>query len=144
MFTEAAFAIAEILDDLYSLVYCILFYVIIIIVCLPAAYVAEACKSYVHIGPIHACNVFEIFNFIIFFTLIILLISCSELGWSSLFPETKKMISQYRLIPLVIIYIVLIIGASFNYPSFQVYAKIVSKQEAVNLINRKLRAEPNI
>ena len=119
-------------------------YVVISVVCFPTAYVTGSCQSYSHIGPLSACTVFECLNLILFCAVSMLMISCSVQEYSNLHPDWKGLASSPGLILVGITYVMLILGASIHFSSFKVYAKIICKAEAVNIINEKLIEVPFI
>ena len=127
----------------FSLVYfglAIVGYIIICTLCLPISYITGGCRRNSNVGPVNACIVWECFNSIIFLGQCLFMISCCmwdcsadvELTYSSGFITTG------------IIYMMLLIGAWSNYSSFQVYTKIISKEEVVIIVKRKLSEAPYI
>ena len=110
-------------------------YIIISVLCLPVAYIVGACRSYSQIGPIHAGTVFEFFNHVLLYALIIGL-SYSKMDY--------RYSTYFGITGVTVTYVMLIYLAYINYSSFKVFTKIISKEEAVNVINRKVNEVPYI
>ena len=93
---------------------------VILIICVSCADCREARRTYAHLGSLHACNLFEFVNLVIFWTIIPIMVSC--FNCSHLPRGLRNML----------------IGAYSNYESFKAYKKAISKQEALNAMNQEV------
>ena len=94
-------------------------------------------KSHAHVGCVHALNIFECVNLIIYWTMVFIMASFFA---RSSFPQPfRGLASGYGVIPLVISYIAMLFGAYKNYDSFSMHKKVISKTEAVDKMNKKIQ-----
>ena len=131
----------EILEDILFLFWILLTtsnVFIIITVCLPVAHLTGAFKSSAHIGPIHAWNVFEFYNFVLLCFLLSLLVTALEQGWP------LHIIITFVIGSLIGTYAAIITGAAISYSRFKVYSKLITKEEVLTIINNSLSEPPYI
>ena len=111
---------------------------IIITVYLPVAALTGSFKSSAYTGPFNAWDVYEFFNLIVLCFLISLQITAIQQDWSE---QSKVM---FVIAPAVLTYIVMVAGAVIGYSRFKVYSKLITKDEALDIINNSLEEPPYI
>ena len=141
------YQIPQMYNESYTTAYFLLVginYGILVLLCLPWAFLSGTFKSHAHLGHVHACNAFEFFNLVIHWGSILLVMVCTETNCSDLPSHMGLLGSGFAIIPIMISYVAMLIGAACNYPSFMVYNNMISRQDAVNIIKQKLEEPPYI
>lgn len=113
----------------------------IIIFILPYSYSVGALRAHAQICHLNACSSFEVLNFILFWASLLLLIGCSAADCSE--PSLLDLMgSGLAAVPLILSYIILLIGAKMYKKRLNKVQNPISSQEAVTTIGRKIQEPP--
>ena len=152
--TEAIMALVYQSPSLYNYAlnkaYWILFgvnYITLFFIFFPCADGFRALETHAHLGHIYACNVFEFVNFVVFWASIFLALTSKMFNYhiQLYLPSGVGYMGARHAIPaLLLSYFSMLMGAGCYYTNSKVHNEIISKQEAVNIINKKLNEAPSI
>ena len=118
-------------------------YILLSCLFVPVARCIGTWGSHSHIGCTHALSLFECVNFVIFWTVVLLMMS-SYGDHHFVIQPFEILASPYGFVPLVISYIVLLYGAHQNYPSFRIFKTMITKTEAVTKMRKALEDRPSV